>query len=89
MRAGVKRSCPNEEGEGLGEVVCTMNDVIMVEDGQCATGTVLKVNVMVCSFIIPLYCVICYAYHNIQSISALSRRGVVLPWVRLTAVSYR
>ena len=47
MRAGVKRSAP-EEGEGLGEVVCTMNDVIMIEDGQCATGTVLKVRLIFC-----------------------------------------
>lgn len=43
IRAGVKRSCAAEEEEGLGEVVCTMNDVIMIEDGHCATGTVLKV----------------------------------------------
>lgn len=43
IRAGVKRSANEEEGEGLGEVVCTMNDVIMIEDGLCASGTVLKV----------------------------------------------
>ena len=47
IRAGVKRSHTNEEeGGALGEVVCTMNDVIMIEDGQCATGTVLKVCVL-------------------------------------------
>lgn len=47
LRAGIKRGCANEEEEeGLGEVVCTMNDVIMIEDGQCSTGTVLKVSVL-------------------------------------------
>lgn len=49
VRAGVKRSCAAlDEDEGLGEVVCTMNDVIMIEDGQCATGTVLKVGMVKC-----------------------------------------
>jgi len=45
-RAGTKRRRTSDEQQAdeLGEEVCSMSDVIMIEDGQCSTGTVLKVN---------------------------------------------
>ena len=44
-RAGTKRHRTSDEqkADELGEEVCSMSDVIMIEDGLCSTGTVLKV----------------------------------------------
>jgi len=51
-RAGTKRRRTSDEQQAdeLGEEVCSMSDVILIEDGHCSTGTVLKVkfNSIVC-----------------------------------------
>ena len=68
LRLGIKRSAPEEE-EALGEVVCTMNDVIMVEEGQCATGTVLKVSMCIKMSTAILFDIMAGTHSNISTVS--------------------